>query len=174
MAYLMKLLFPNTLDKFEDDFSIKVIEQKPIYLKTINLIINSIINKKKDFTLTANHCFIYNNEQDGEELEKLYGENIYKLSVEESKGLEFELVICYNFFSTSKFQSLWEKIFKNLREELNNSGNSINSSAKIQLGDILYQENMSYLIETLNLRKLTMLSEKVKNGKLVANINRFP
>ena len=153
MAYLMKLLFPNTIDKFQDDFSIKVIEQKPIYLKHIDLIIDNIIHNQEnnDYTLTAKHCFIYNSENDGKELYNLYGDNIYKLSVEQSKGLEFEMVIVYNFFSSSKFQGLWDKIFDNLKGEKNDS---INSSAKVQLGSILFKEDITYLIETLHLRNI--------------------
>ena len=106
MAYFIRECFPNTLDKFQDDFSIKIIKQKPIILNNINSIINNITNnqlkndektnknkdneenkdnKKNDYTLAANHCFIYNNELDGKELDKLYGENIYKLNVHQSK-----------------------------------------------------------------------------------------
>ena len=37
------------MEKFQDDFSLKIIEQKPIILNNINLIINNIIkNKNKD------------------------------------------------------------------------------------------------------------------------------
>ena len=66
MAYLMKLLFPNTLDKFQDDFSIKIIEQKPIIVNDLKFIVDNIKNNqskkdnKEDYTLAANHCFIYN------------------------------------------------------------------------------------------------------------------
>ncbi len=90
MVYLMKLLFPNTIDKFQDDYSIKILQQKPIHLKNIDSIINRInnnidINNKKDYTLAANHCFIYSNEDDEKELNE---NNIYKLNVEECKGLD--------------------------------------------------------------------------------------
>ena len=176
MAYLMKLLFPNALDKFQDDFSIKIIDQKPIYLKHIDLIIDNIINThiSKDYTLAANHCFIYNNYIDGEELDKLYGDKIYKLNVEQSKGLEFEMVICYNFFTSSKFQNIWEKIFKNLREENENYSSSINSSSKIKLEEILYQENLHYLIETLHLRNIyTNLSDEEIHKKLIKELDGF-
>ena len=168
MAYLMKLLFPNTLDKFQDDFSIKVIDQKPIILKNIDLIIQNITNNQQnngnmDFTLAANHCFIYNNENDEKELNNLYGENIYKLNIEESKGLEFEMVIVYNFFSSSKFQSLWNKIFRNLKGGKNED---INATSKVQLTSILCQENISTLINTLNLKDIySDLEEKNNKNK---------
>ena len=180
MAYLMKILFPNTIDKFQDDFSIKIIDQKPIHLSDINLIVNKINNYNNgngnnninnDYTLAANHCFIYSNEQDGEELTNLYGENIFKLSVEQSKGLEFEMVIVYNFFSSSNFQGLWDKIFRNLKGIKNES---INNSAKLELKKILYQENMSYLIETLHLRNIyQMLTEEQIHNKIVNELNDF-
>ena len=176
MAYLMKLLFPNTLDKFQDDFSIKIIEQKPIYLKNIDLIIDTIKNseKSKDYTLVANHCFIYNNEKDGELLNNLYGDKIYKLNVEQSKGLEFEMVICYNFFTSSKFQNLWEKIFKNITEEKKNYCDSINSSSIIKLESILNQENINYLIETLHLRNIyPNSSDEEIHEKLIQELNTF-
>ena len=171
IAYLMKSLFPNTIDKFQDDFSIKIIKQKPVNLENIDLIIKQIIgnddddkenNSKKfikpfdnsyneinskekndesnkDYTLAANHCFIYNSEEDGKVLNELYGNKIYKLSVEQSKGLEFELVIVYNFFLSSKFQGIWERIFSDLKCIKNES---INSSAKVKLKGILCQENI--------------------------------
>jgi len=163
MAYLMKLLFPNTIDKFQDDFSIKVIEQKPIILHDINLIINNIKNNSKngknDYTLAANHCFIYRDEEDGIKLNTLYGENIYKLNVEQSKGLEFEIVIAFNFFSSSKFQGLWQKIFSKLDGGIN--GN-INSSAKLQFTSILFKENIEILMETLNLKQFYLSLEAIQ------------
>jgi len=173
MAYLMKILFPNTIDKFQDDFSIKIIDQKPIYLRNINLITNNIINTEQnnDYTLAANHCFIYNNENDGEKLRNLYGDRIYKLNVEQSKGLEFEMVIVYNFFTSSKFQGLWEKIFSNLKGGRNDS---INSSAKVELGGILYQEDLYYLIETLHLRNIYLnLSDDIIQKKILDELNDF-
>ena len=173
MAYLMKILFPNTIDKFQDDFSIKIIDQKPIYLKNINLIIDTIINNQQnnDYTLVANHCFIYNCEKDGDKLNELYGENIYKLNVQQTKGLEFEMVIVYNFFSSSKYQGLWDKIFRNLKGEKNNS---INSSSRLQLESILYQEDISYLVETLHLRNiyLNLEDEEIQN-KILDELNEF-
>ena len=61
------------------------------------------------------------------------------------------MVIVYNFFSSSKFQGLWDKIFRNLKIVKNES---INNSEKLELEIILNQENMSYLIETLHLRNI--------------------
>ena len=42
----MRELFPNTLDKFQDDFSIKVIDEKPIYISNINELISKLIENK--------------------------------------------------------------------------------------------------------------------------------
>ena len=64
------------------------------------------------------------------------------------------MVIVYNFFSSSNFQGLWDKIFRNLKGIKNET---INNSAKLELKKILYQENMSYLIETLHLRNIYQL-----------------
>ena len=175
MAYLMKILFPNTIDKFQDDFSIKIIEQKPIRLNNINQILNNInANNNNDYTLAANHCFIYNNERDYQELSNLPGgNNIYKLNVEQTKGLEFEIVIVYNFFTSSKFQKIWEKIFNNIKGIKNES---INSSAKLELTKILYEENITYLVETLNLGRIYQdiyqKENEIKN-KIVNELDDF-
>ena len=79
------------------------------------------------------------------------------------------MVIVYNFFSSSKFQGLWDKIFRNLKGVKNES---INNSAKLQLETILYQENISYLIETLHLENIYKAVNDVINrtNKMKNNI----
>jgi hypothetical protein len=176
MAYLMKLLFPNTLDKYKDDFSLKIIDQKPIILKNIDNIINKIINNNNeddnsDYSLAAHHCFIYNDEIEGEILHEFYGNQIFKLNVEQSKGLEFEVVIVYNFFSSSKFQNLWNKMFEKLEGGVDKT---INNSNKAQLLTILSQENINLLIQTLNLKCIyTNLDEETIKEKIVNELNDF-
>ena len=169
----MKLLFPNTIDKFQDDFSLKILEQKPILLNNIDLIINNIANNQKneDYTLSANHCFIYNSECDEKELNLLYKDKIYKLNIEESKGLEFEMVIVYNFFSSSKYQGLWNQIFQKLKGGINDS---INETSRVQLTSILCQENIINLIETLNLKNIypDLGSEEIKD-KIIEELKDF-
>ena len=173
MAYLMKLLFPNTIDKFHDDFSLKILDQKPILLNNIDLIINNITNNQKneDYTLSANHCFIYNSECDEKELNRLYKDKIYKLNIEEAKGLEFEMVIVYNFFSSSKYQGLWNQIFQKLKGGINAS---INETSRVQLTSILCQENIINLIETLNLKNIypDLKPEEIKD-KLIEELKDF-
>ena len=106
-----------------------------------------------------------------EELNKIYGDNIYKLNVQQSKGLEFEMVIVYNFFSSSKLQGLWHNIFSKLNGGINDS---INQSSIVQLNSILCQENINRLIETLNLKNIyeNLKPNDIKE-KLISELKTF-
>ena len=76
----------------------------------------SIFNKDKtendlikNLTLSSNHCFLCRRKKTKEELKK---KNVLPRTIEESKGLEYDIVIVYNFFSESPFYSLWDKLFR--------------------------------------------------------------
>ena len=69
-------------------------------------------------------------------------------TIEECKGLEYDIVIVYNFFSSSKFRSLWDRLFR--EENLTESENDYNDSI-IELEKILLKENLSELIKSLGL-----------------------
>ena len=85
-----------------------------------------------------------------------------------------KLLFVINFFSSSKYLKIWEKLFKNLKKETNTYCNSINTSSKIQLQDILFQENIHYLIEILHLKKIySSLSDKEIQKKIVNELDTF-
>ena len=63
------------------------------------------------------------------------------------------------------------KIFSNLKGERNDS---INSSAKVELRGILYQEDLYYLIETLHLRNIYLnLSDNDIQKKILDELDNF-
>ena len=143
---MIHYFFINTLDKVRMDFSTKVgggekpflipnkiiIEEKNKNLKIIsdkngldyflkglsenNLFLDdekSIINT----TFSVNHCVICRNNDIIKDLNKKYNSKIFCSTIYESKGLEYEIVIIYNFFKDSLpfVQEIWKYILKNIR-----------------------------------------------------------
>ena len=163
MAYFMRECFPNTLDKFKDDFSIKVTEYKPFLIKDINLLFNIFNDEntylEKNLTLSSLHCFICRDKYTKHELER---RNVMSMTIEECKGLEYDIVIVYNFFSSSKFQSLWSKLFREdyLEETIDEDKYNI-----LELEKILLNENLTELVESLGLNQFYADNneEQIKN-----------
>ena len=156
MAYFMRQCFPNTLDKFQDDFSIKITDHLPMLIiddyNSQNDSIFSIFNKDKtesdlikNLTLSSNHCFICRGKKTKQELKK---KNVLPRTIEESKGLEYDIVVVYNFFSESPFYSLWDKLFRD--DNLNEFSEKRNSSV-IELENLLTKEDLVKLIKSLRL-----------------------
>ena len=179
MAYFMKECFPNTLDKFQDDFSIKVTDHLPMLV-----IDNSsdekdsiffIFNEEKtsddlarNLTLSSNHCFIC---RDKKTKEKLMKKNVLPRTIEESKGLEYDIVIVYNFFSKSPFKTLWDKLFRedNLDDYQDNYKSSI-----LELKKILANENIEQLIKSLRLTQYYEdMEEKDIKAKIIKEIEKL-
>ena len=91
---------------------------------------------EKNLTLSSLHCFICRDKQTKIELER---RRVMPMTIEESKGLEYDIVIVYNFFSSSKFESLWSKLFREDYLEETESGNKDNI---YELEKILLNENL--------------------------------
>ena len=154
IAHLIKLLFPNTIDDFQDDFSLKIIDQKPVLLNDISEIINNIKNNQgendstKNYSLYSNHCFICFDEADKNYLKD---KDVFNLNVDKIKGMEYELIIVYNFFTRSNNYELWQKIFNKIGSVYDNS---INNASRIQLSEVLNSENLSYILKTTDLENI--------------------
>ena len=148
MAYLIRECFPNTLDNFQDDFSLKVTEIKPMLINDIDSIYKIFndenTNLVKNLTLSSLHCFICRDKKTKLELSKL---KVMPKTIEECKGLEYDIVIVYNFFSSSQFYDLWEKLF---RDNLEESTKNYNTSF-LELEHILESEDLNILIKSLGL-----------------------
>jgi len=170
LAYFIRELFPNTLDKFQDDFSIKIIDEKPIYISNINLLIQKLIKDKNEeikneyLSFCANHCFICRNKEYAEKLSNEYYNRIYTLSIEECKGLEYETVIISDFFSNSPFINEWNLFFK--KTSLKNGDNIINDIIH-EITNLLKFENIDYLNKTLN------LPYTINENSIIEEIKKF-
>ena len=167
MAYFMRECFPNTLDKFQDDFSIKITEHKPMLVNNIKTLFDIFddenVNLVKNLTLSSLHCFIC---RDKKIKKKLIKYNVMPRTIEESKGLEYDIVIVYNFFSSSPFYSLWDKLFR--EENLGESSNEFKSII-INLENILAKENLKQLVNSLGLEKLYKNNNEEKIRKKIIN-----
>ena len=172
MAYFMRECFPNTLDKFQDDFSIKVTDHKPMIINNINELFSIFndekINLVRNLTLSSLHCFICRDKKTKIELSR---HKVMPRTIEECKGLEYDIVIVYNFFSSSKFYSLWDKLF---REDNLSESNDESNSIVFGLENILIKENLEKLIKSLKLDKLykTTDDKKIK-GKIIDELKNM-
>ena len=115
------LFFPNTLDKVKLDFSTQLSGFKPSIIYNIQDFINKLSgsdsNKNEQkFNFAFNHCFICRNSKVEKELKEKYN-IIYTSTISEAKGLEFEIVVVYNFFKDTYdfIQRLWEKMLRNIK-----------------------------------------------------------
>ena len=114
------LFFPNTLDKVKLDFSTQLSGFKPSIIYDIQTFINKLSGSdskenKQKFNFAFNHCFLCRNNKVCKELKNKYN-IIFPSTIIEAKGLEFEVVVIYNFFKDSYdfIQKLWDKILRNI------------------------------------------------------------
>ena len=123
-------MFPNTLDKIQDDFSIKVTEFYPFYVSEIKDLEKALTKKliqndkifidgvwrnltPNDLNLFKYHSFVC---RDNETKYLLEQKNLNSYTILECKGLEKHFVIVYDFFTSSKFNKEWNMIFSNIIE----------------------------------------------------------
>ncbi len=103
--YFIRELFPNTIDKIQDDFSIKVTSFIPTFVTNLNFLINPILYcqeryEGENLTLSNYHCFICRTTEEKQLILKKYNKNIKVNDILECKGLEYEIVVIYNFFKS--------------------------------------------------------------------------
>jgi len=143
---MIHYFFSNTLDKVRMDFSTQVgggekpflIPYKINFEKNKNNI--QIVDNKTGFdyflkgltdnnlflddekaiiniSFSVNHCVICRNNDVVKKLNEKYKNKIFCSTVYESKGLEYEIVILYNFFKDSLpfVNDIWKFILKNIR-----------------------------------------------------------
>ena len=172
--HLIQKLFPLTVDKFKEDVSLKIIPYKPILLSYLNEIesIIGIKNTEKVFisesmTFSYNTCWLFHSTQTMERIKAQYSrrrnENnmqseIDGMTVQECKGLEYEIVLVYNFFTDSKFRNIWYQIIQNIKsqpnediqhglDDLRNRLNFENFSSVIKQVEQLYPELLDKIDE---------------------------
>ena len=140
--HLIQKLFPLTVDKFKEDVSLKIIPYKPILLSNLNEIESLITTKStikafisESMTFSYNTCWLFHSTQTMERIKTKYSRQrnrneilnegmqseIDGMTVQECKGLEYEIVLVYNFFTDSKFRNVWYQIIQNVESQPNDN-----------------------------------------------------
>lgn len=103
--------FPLGIDKLDPEVGL-ISGLKPIFIKTSFSSLLAALFKKNDKGLcfNANQVVIVKDASTKREVEKISQERALVLTISECKGLEFEFVILYDFFSSSTFDS-WRVLF---------------------------------------------------------------
>ena len=101
--------FENVENKTGFDYFLKGLTDNNLFLDDEKAIIN--------ISFSVNHCVICRNNDVVKQLNKKYNNKIFCSTVYESKGLEYEIVIIYNFFKDSLpfINEIWKYILKNIR-----------------------------------------------------------
>ena len=106
-----KNLYKNLIileNKTGFDYFLKGLTENNLFLDEPNSEIN--------ISFGVNHCVICRNNKVVKDLNKKYNNKIFCSTVYESKGLEYEIVILYNFFKDSLpfIKEIWSTILKNI------------------------------------------------------------
>jgi hypothetical protein len=123
------LLFPQTLDKIKCDFTKDITGYKPTIITNIEDFIKKLTGNdekesdkkdkinKREFTFAFNHCFICRNSEAEKKLSEKYNKKILVSTVRDSKGMEYEIVIIYNFFKDALpfVLNLWSKVLNHMK-----------------------------------------------------------
>ena len=120
ISFSIKRLFPYTLDKFKDDFSVKITPFRPTlinekdFIYLINIIKGKIGLEQLSLTLSYYCTFICRNNESIIKFNNKYlkyneGE-VYIIDIEQSKGIEYNIIILYNFFTdcSEENKRFWE------------------------------------------------------------------
>ena len=160
VKYLTRELFPNTLDFKEPDVALKISPFKPTLMTNLSALKTMILsspdnnefekfmNNKMTFAFYS--CWLFSKNETMERIRKEYSLTqdkceIYAMTVTECKGLEYEIVIVYNFFSDSKFKGFWEKLLNNVTEDANNVENDL-----LDIKRQLECEDFSFIIRQIH------------------------
>ena len=174
---MIKYFFSNTLDKVGLDFSVMVTGGVKPYIIPPKIIFDKKTDTEKNgfdyflkglsennlflddnlsnvnINFSVNHCVICRNENVAKFLSKKYNNKIFCSTVYECKGLEFEIVIIYNFFKDSLdfINEIWKYILKNI------------SFKKVENNYLPFiKENLNYenISETIKDQVLTVFKDK--------------
>ena len=173
------LLFPQTLDKVKCDYTKNIAGYQPSIIYDLDSFINKLTgqenndnnnnnnnNKNKEFTFAFNHCFICRNLEAEKKLSEKYHKKILTSTVMESKGMEYEIVIIYNFFKdTIPFVlNLWSKVLIHTKFEKTDNPNIHNIQKELEFEGI--PEKMKNEISNIFKEKITPTYTEVIDEEL--------
>jgi hypothetical protein len=136
ISNLISELFPNSIDRFNTEYANNKTNFIPTYLKSINSLIGNVqTNPDVQFTfflLAPHHCFICRNKEKADDLRYKH-QNILTHSIPKCKGLEWEVVVIYNFFNDSKVKKQWLEILTSISivEKINENLDMIKKNLRI-------------------------------------------
>ena len=111
-------------------------------------------NNKREFTFAFNHCFICRNPEAEKKLSEKYNKKILASTVRDSKGMEYEIVIIYNFFKDAMpfVLNLWIKVLNHMKFDLTENPN---------IGDIKKELEFEEVPENIKKEVLSNFKEKI-------------
>ena len=131
ISELTQQFFPYSVDKLKEDISLKLTSFKPMLLNDLSkieeiIIVNQNIESvNKNLTLSRYSAWLFRSEETEKQIRNKYTERgvcqIDTYQIHECKGMEFELVIVYNFFTESKYIKLWDKVLNQITLEKKSS-----------------------------------------------------
>ena len=144
------LLFPQTLDKVKCDYTKDITGYQPSIIIDLDSFIKKLTgesneknnkdknNNKKEFTFAFNHCFICRNIEAEKNLSGKYNKKILTSTVTESKGMEYEIVIIYNFFNDAYpfVLNLWSKVLTHMKFEKTENPNIQNIQKELDYEEV--------------------------------------
>ena len=153
--HLTRSLFPDTLDQFKEDISVKLTPFKPLLLDSLDELKTIILNPKEQYenanlTFSCYSCWLFKNKATIDKVKEEFTVNnkceIFPSDVFDSKGMEYEIVIIYNFFTDSKFRKIWENILTNISYEMT-ANDTIARYSREDIKKSLIKEDLSLIIE---------------------------
>ena len=153
--HLTRSLFPDTLDQFKEDISVKLTPFKPLLLNSLDELKTIILNPQEQYenanlTFSCYSCWLFKNKATIERVKEEFTFNnkceIFPSDVFDSKGMEYEIVIIYNFFTDSKYRKIWENILSNISYEMT-ANDSISRYSREDIKKSLIKEDLSLIVE---------------------------
>ena len=175
--------FSETLDKIKLDFSTVLSENKPYEIVNLKSFLNEIntndeekVEKKEYKGLRQKllfgfkHCFLCKNDESAALLRNMFKDTdtpILSSSIAESKGLEYDIVILYNFFKDIKDEEVRNSVKKIWMKLLN--GVTIVKKENPNLVD--YQHELE--LEELSAEEINKILNEYKYGFYPELTHRF-
>ena len=175
------LLFPQTLDKVKCDYTKDITGYKPSIITNLDEFIKKLIggsddnktkeqkeNNKREFTFAFNHCFICRNSEAEKKLSEKYNKKILASTVKDSKGMEYEIVIIYNFFKDALpfVLNLWTKVLNHMKFSLSENPNLVYIKKELEFEEVpknILDEVLLNFKDKISISYMDILDENMKH-----------
>ena len=122
---LLLIFFPSTLDKLEDEIS-TVSGPLPVFLMDTNDVVSELFSKgDMNYEFGAEQVILVGNNEVKKKVRSICGDSALVLTVMEAKGMEFQDVLIYNFFSCGNLDAHIWRVIGGAFEELGLSAEDV-------------------------------------------------